>query len=398
MFCKKCGNELKKNAKFCSKCGMEVEKASNKSTKSVWIPMLLCIILVTMGAISGAMFVRMYAGKEEAGNKEKNREENYIKMPVQMEVNNVLGKSTWTWEYNESGIPVKLEEKQAREDGDRLYETTYTDSTIIRKAENEDGELIYQWTRAFDEKGRLCESKNYLYSWSVEKNDIYNSKEIYDQNENCIVTMIVKGINEDEIIEKTEYEYDEQNRKTREYDMNTGKTTIVTYENFNEGRFVKAIETRGNWKQYTEYSYYENGKCKSIKDYTNQSDNWYKMSVSEDDKNITYETKEGIEYQIVKKDKDRILINSTETYDGISFTNIRSEGILYFDKDGDILPYNSPKIEINIEYKTFETRDIEKNRKFQKIIMELLNENVTGKLGVQGKGIYYMSENWLKVY
>ena len=398
MFCKKCGNELKKNAKFCSKCGTEVDRISSKSKKSVGIPMLLCIILVVMGTMSGVMFVRMYAGKEETGNKEKNREENHIKMPAQMEVNNALGKSTWIWEYNESGIPVKLEEKKAW--GHRIFETTYTDSTIIRKAENEDGELVYKWTRTFDENGKLCESKSYQYDLSVERNDIYNYKEIYDQNGNRIVTMVVKGVNEDEIIQETKYEYDEQNRKTKEYDVNTGEMRVVTYESFDDGRFVKATESENDWKGYTEYLYYKNGKYKSIKEYTNQSDDWERMSVSEDNKNITYETEEGVECQVVKKDKNKILINSNSTYDGKShWGDAQSEGIIYFDEDGDVLSYESPEIEISVEYKILETKDIERSRKFQKIIMELLNRNVTAEIGVLEYNVRtYMLENWFKVY
>lgn len=395
MFCRKCGNEVKKDSEFCGRCGAPVKIQVNnidnqkenvrRKKKRGFIIAIIIIVCILIGfVIIGAFYIyNMDDLKEniQSTNEEGKLEKNTIKMPVKMEIDDGE-KEIRTWNYDETGIPVSLEEKV----NDRLIETIYSDDIEVKTNRNSEGVIEYQCTKKYDEEGNLSEKQeenlDSEYGWML-------YKEVYDKNGNIVYDL---GWINEEISGRTEYEYDAKNRPIGTYDPMDGDTSSIFYEESEDGLITKKIERRGEWIGYSEYEYYNDGRCKSIKEYTNSSDEWEKMNVLENGLKITYETEEGTCYQITRKNQDEILIDFFEN------DNHSSNGVICFDGEGDISSYQHPNLKINIEYQMINAEDIQRSQKFKKRIMDYWNQRILQRIGLEPKSRDYILENWMKSY
>lgn len=96
MYCEKCGNELKEEAKFCGKCGNKVgeDTASVEHYKSSKKDVLILIVILAI-AITSTVFVTYHWDKVKklvTGVEIERKEESVDKKYTQEEIDNMIGK------------------------------------------------------------------------------------------------------------------------------------------------------------------------------------------------------------------------------------------------------------------------------------------------------------------
>lgn len=155
----------------------------------------------------------------------------------------------------DDGIPSKWTEYSYDSAGNRIQEVSYrlpfeNEELLTEEAVTISGAWKFEWE--YDDAGNMTrETEFYFSDATVHKtNDIYIREYSYDDEGNQILELRYTN---GELINRYEWEYDNEGKKTKETNFYYEKSSTSTYEYIydSEGNLIKSVHSSGATKEYS---------------------------------------------------------------------------------------------------------------------------------------------------